>query len=195
MTNLRQPPRALSKSPGPVYIAIPPQSPAAGRSRASEHADHCGDWHASGCVTIHSIHLSRSSPAALRARLADFGNRLIDKENIAELFTVGVKGDKLFNGSWGYDGAFRYSQIENISEIRNVSVSRFNRILNAADSIFNPTAPDFIGTTIPYNPFGDYRGADPIQPTIDRLRDVTCEGPQYIQTSDTGLKYLHDRPV
>ena len=26
-----------------------------------------------------------------RARLADFGNRLIDNENIAELFTVGVK--------------------------------------------------------------------------------------------------------
>jgi iron complex outermembrane receptor protein len=91
------------------------------------------------------------------ARLADFGNRLVDEENIAELFTVGVKGDKLFNGSWGYDGAFRYSQIQDTSEVRNVSVSRFNRILNAADSIFDPTKPDFIGTTIPYNPFGDFR--------------------------------------
>jgi iron complex outermembrane recepter protein len=91
------------------------------------------------------------------ARLADFGNRLFDVENIAELFTVGVKGDKLFNGSWGYDGAFRYSQIQNTSEVKNVSVSRFNRILNAADSIFDPTKPDFIGTTIPYNPFGDFR--------------------------------------
>ena len=50
------------------------------------------------------------------ARLADFGNRLVDNENVAELFTVGVKGDKLFNGSWGYDGAFRYSQIQNIAE-------------------------------------------------------------------------------
>jgi outer membrane receptor protein involved in Fe transport len=91
------------------------------------------------------------------ARLADFGNRLVVEENVAELFTVGVKGDKLFNGSWGYNGAFRYSQIQNTAELRNVSVSRFNRILNAADSIFNPTTPDFIGTTIPYNPFGDYR--------------------------------------
>jgi iron complex outermembrane recepter protein len=91
------------------------------------------------------------------ARLADFGNRLFDEENIAELFTVGVKGDKLFNGTWGYDGAFRYSQIQNTSEFKDVSVSRFNRILNAADSIYNPTKPDFIGTTIPYNPFGDYR--------------------------------------
>src|SRR5438128_11160477 len=92
---------------------------------------------------------------ATNARLADFGNRLFDEENIAELFTVGVKGDKLFNGSWGYDGAFRYSQIENTFEFRNVSVSRFNRILNAADSIFNPTKPDIIGTTIPYNPYDD----------------------------------------
>src|SRR6266536_2665834 len=41
-----------------------------------------------------------------RARIFDFGNRLIDNENIAERFTVGVKGDKLFNGTWGYDGAF-----------------------------------------------------------------------------------------
>src|SRR5437762_4479618 len=34
-------------------------------------------------------------------RIFDFGNRLFDNENIAELFTVGVKGDKLFNGTWG----------------------------------------------------------------------------------------------
>src|SRR5207247_176778 len=47
-----------------------------------------------------------------RARLFDFGNRFVDNENIAERFTVGVKGDKLFNGRWGYDGAFMYSQIQ-----------------------------------------------------------------------------------
>src|SRR5439155_7450660 len=41
-----------------------------------------------------------------RARLFDFGNRKFDNENVAERFTVGVKGDKLFNGTWGYDGAF-----------------------------------------------------------------------------------------
>jgi iron complex outermembrane recepter protein len=91
------------------------------------------------------------------ARIADFGDRLIDNENIAELFTIGIKGDKLFNGTWGYDGAFRYSQILNISRIRDVSVSRFDRIMNAADSIFNPAASDFIGQTTPYNPFGDFR--------------------------------------
>jgi iron complex outermembrane receptor protein len=38
-----------------------------------------------------------------------------------------------------------------------VSASRFNRILNQADPIFDPTSPQFIGTTTAFNPFGDYR--------------------------------------
>ncbi len=70
-----------------------------------------------------------------RARIFDFGNRLIDTENEAWLATVGVKGDKVFGSSWGYDGAFRYSQIYTIAQIQTASASRFNRIMNAADSI------------------------------------------------------------
>jgi len=88
-----------------------------------------------------------------RARIADFGNRLIDNENIAERFTVGVKGDKLFNGTWGYDGGFMYSQIQQISQIRSVSGPRFEQILNGNDPLFNPTSASFIGQTTPYNPF------------------------------------------
>jgi iron complex outermembrane recepter protein len=88
------------------------------------------------------------------ARIFDFGNRLIDNENIAERFTAGVKGDKLFDGDWGYDGAFMYSQITQYNNVQDVSGPRFERILNANDSLFNPTAADFIGQTIPYNPFG-----------------------------------------
>ncbi len=60
-----------------------------------------------------------------RMRIFDFGNRLFDNENIAELFTAGVKGDKLFDGNWGYDGAFRYSQIQQISQIQDVNGPRF----------------------------------------------------------------------
>src|SRR5437660_6024743 len=45
-----------------------------------------------------------------RARLAEFGNRLFDNETDAVLTTLGVKGDKLFDGSWGYDAGWRYSQ-------------------------------------------------------------------------------------
>jgi iron complex outermembrane recepter protein len=92
-----------------------------------------------------------------RARFFDFGNRIIDNENIAERFTLGVKGDKLLNGTWGYDGAFMYSQVEQIARFRSVNVERFERILNANDSLFNPASGNFIGQTIPYNPFGDWQ--------------------------------------
>ena len=89
-----------------------------------------------------------------RARLLEFGNRTFDNTSNAYLATLGTKGDKLLDGNWGYDAGFRYSEIENDSTQRQVSASRFNRILNAADPIFDPASPEFIGTTVPYNPFG-----------------------------------------
>jgi iron complex outermembrane recepter protein len=92
---------------------------------------------------------------ATRARIFDFGDRFVDNENIAERFTVGAKGDKLFNGTWGYDGAFMYSQIEQISRFQGINILRFERILNAADPLFDPTSSEFIGQTIPYNPMAD----------------------------------------
>jgi iron complex outermembrane recepter protein len=92
-----------------------------------------------------------------RARLSDFGNRLFDNETDAWLTTLGVKGDKLFDGSWGYDAGWRYSQLKNVQVGQQVSAERFNRILNAADPIFDPNSPQFIGTTVPFNPFGDFR--------------------------------------
>src|SRR5207248_3472043 len=94
---------------------------------------------------------------ATRARLADFGNRLFDNETDAVLATLGVKGDKLFDGTWGYDAGWRYSQLKNVQVGQQVSATRFNRILNAADPIFDPNSPEFIGTTVPFNPFGDFR--------------------------------------
>src|SRR5213080_3904494 len=112
-----------------------------------------------------------------RARLADFGNRIIDNENIAERFTVGVKGDKLFNGTWGYDAGFMYSQIQQIAQIRSVNGPRFEQILNGADPLFDPTSSSFIGQTTPYNPFGDFRvpiasNLPLIDFATDRARDL-----------------------
>ena len=103
-----------------------------------------------------------------RARLADFGNRLIDNENIAYNFTLGAKGDKLFDGTWGYDAGARYSEIYDISQIKDVNVIRFNQVMNANDPIFNPNSSQFIGTTIPYNPFSSFK--HPVltnQPSLD----------------------------
>jgi iron complex outermembrane receptor protein len=96
-----------------------------------------------------------------RARLAEFGNRTQDSTSNAFLATLGVKGDKLLDGNWGYDAGFRYSEIENDSTQTQVSASRFNRVLNGADSIFDPNSDQFIGTTTPFNPFGDFRNPPP----------------------------------
>ncbi|HEY4284409.1 MAG TPA: TonB-dependent receptor, partial [Chthoniobacterales bacterium] len=92
-----------------------------------------------------------------RARLAEFGNRIFDNTSNAYLATLGIKGDKLLDGNWGYDAGFRYSEIENDSSQTQVSSSRFNRVLNAADPIFDPASDQFIGTTVPYNPFGSFQ--------------------------------------
>ncbi len=89
------------------------------------------------------------------ARIFDFGNRFVDNENIAERFTAGARGDKLFNGTWGYDGAFMYSQVDQISRLQGINPLRFDRILNAADPLFDPTSSEFIGQTIPFNPMVD----------------------------------------
>src|SRR4051812_36494365 len=96
-----------------------------------------------------------------RARLAEFGNRLFDNETEAILGTVGFRGSKLFNGTWGYDTALRYSQVKNTTTGQQVSISRFNRILNQADPIFNPASSQYIGTQLAFNPFGDYRVPNP----------------------------------
>ena len=92
-----------------------------------------------------------------RARLAEFGDRLIENETDAFMTTLGLKGERLFDGTWGYDAGFRYSQIRNTSTGTQVSASLFDRILNANDPIFDPSSSQYIGTTIPFNPFTDYR--------------------------------------
>ena len=94
---------------------------------------------------------------ATRARLSDFGNRLFDNETDAWLSTLGVKGDKLFDGTWGYDAGWRYSQLKNVQTGQQVSASRFNRVLNAADPIFDPTSPQFIADNRAIQSFWRFR--------------------------------------
>ena len=91
------------------------------------------------------------------ARLMEFGNREFEHRTDSFFTTLGLKGNKLFDGSWGYNAGFRYSRIKATHDITTVSSSRFQRTLNAADPIFDPNSSEFIGTTVPYNPFGDYR--------------------------------------
>ena len=94
------------------------------------------------------------------ARLFDFGNRKFDFRTDAFFADVGIRGEKVF-GTWGYDVGMRYSRIESPYTFSSASATRFDRILNAADPIFNPALSQYIGTTTPYNPFADYRTATP----------------------------------
>jgi outer membrane receptor protein involved in Fe transport len=141
---------------GQTILAIPPHSPIAPGSEPPHTPTHAATGVPADAFNPFNP-FDQIISGGTRARLAEFGNRLFDNETDAWLSTVGVRGDKLFDGTWGYDAAFRYSQLKNTQTGTQVSASRFNRILNQADPIFDPTSPQFIGTTVAFNPFGDYR--------------------------------------
>jgi iron complex outermembrane receptor protein len=144
------------QTPGDISLAIPPDTPIAPGAEPPNTPTHLETGvPADAFNPFNPFHQIISG--ATRARLVEFGNRVIDNQTDAFFSTLGLKGDKLFNGTWGYDASFHYSEVQNISTSTLQSASRFNRILNAADPIFDPTSSQFIGTTIPYNPFGDYR--------------------------------------
>src|SRR5437868_10765813 len=141
---------------GQTILAIPPNSPIAPGSEPPNTPTHAETGVPADAFNPFNP-FQQIISGGTRARLADFGNRLFDNETDAWLSTIGIKGDKLFDGSWGYDAGFRYSQIKNTQTGQQVSASRFNRILNQADPIFDPASPQFIGTTVAFNPFADYR--------------------------------------
>ena len=118
------------------------------------------------------------------ARLFEFGNRKFDSSTDTVFTTIGLRGDKLFGGSWGYDAAFRYSHIVATTDITYPSAARFERTLNAADPIFNPNSPQYVGTTVPFNPFGDYRV--PIANNY-KLVDFVVIHPREIDTSSLAV--------
>jgi iron complex outermembrane receptor protein len=146
------------QTPGQNTIAIPPRVP-----NPAGTTPFGGPSYASTGLTPGAFNpfnpFNQIISGGSRARLAEFGNRIFDNETEAFLATLGVRGDKLFNGTWGYDLGGRYSEIKNTTTGTQVSASRFNRILNQADPIFDPASPEFIGTTVAFNPFGDYRSA------------------------------------
>ncbi len=91
-----------------------------------------------------------------KARMFEFGNRILKDHVDSYMVTGGFKADAI-GGKWNLDVGFRYSDVKDVSDQRLISTSRYNRIVNAADPIFNPSSPEYIGTTIPYNPFGYFR--------------------------------------
>ena len=144
------------QTPGDVTLAIPPDTPIAPGAEPPNTPTHLETGVPADAFNPFNP-FQQIISGYTQARLVEFGNRVVDNQTDAFFSTLGLKGDKLFDGNWGYDASFRYSQVQNISTSTLQSASRFNRILNAADPIFDPTSSQFIGTTIPYNPFGDFR--------------------------------------
>ncbi|MBI5693355.1 MAG: TonB-dependent receptor [Verrucomicrobia bacterium] len=95
-----------------------------------------------------------------RARLAEFGNRIFRNQTDAFLLTAGIKGENIA-GKWNFDSGYTHSSIRDTSLNTLVSSSRFNRLMNANDSFFQPGSADYLGTTVPYNPFGYYKVSIP----------------------------------
>ena len=122
-----------------------------------------------------------------RARLLEFGNRLFDNTTDSFLVTFGVRGDKLFDGTWGYDAGFRYSQVKATSTGTLVSTSRFNRILNQNDPIFQPGG--ILEGESAFNPFGDALG--PPIPANAATTEFATIHPKDVDTSKLGTLDLN----
>lgn len=88
-----------------------------------------------------------------RFRMFEFGNRILKTDSDALMATAGMKMENVVD-NWNVDMGARFSTIGVHQNFKLVSNSRFNQIVNANDPIFNPASSTYIGTTIPYNPFG-----------------------------------------
>ena len=115
-----------------------------------------------------------------RARFLEFGNRLFDNITHNFLATIGLRGDKLFDGTWGYDSGFRYSKIQVDSLGTLVSNSRLTQILNQNSSVFQPGGP--LAGGVAFNPFGDAQFGAPIPGNIADVAYATIH-PKDVDTS------------
>jgi iron complex outermembrane receptor protein len=123
---------------------------------------------------------------ASRARLAEFGNRIYREDTDSVLLTLGLKTDSFIN-DWSLDMGLRYSRIDTASNDSLVSISRLNRLLDGNDSIFKPASGDYIGTTVPYNPFGYYRNPIVNNELVVPFAQVNLHN---LNESDMGLGFV-----
>lgn len=92
-----------------------------------------------------------------RARLEEFGQRLVNTDATAFIATMELHGKDLEIGSsnWNSDTGFRISRVDEIQGFGSVSTSRLNRLMNAADPWFDQSSSQYLGLgPEPYNPFG-----------------------------------------
>ncbi len=124
---------------------------------------------------------------ASRARLLEFGNRLFDNTTDSFLVTLGARGDKLFDGTWGYDFGFRYSQVKATEHDTLTSTSRFNQILNQNDPIFQEGG--ILEGQPAFNPFGDAQAGN--IPANAASTAFATVHPNNVSTSELGTLDLN----
>src|SRR5207237_6766558 len=95
---------------GQTILAIPPHSPIAPGAEPLNTPTHAETGVPADAFNPFNP-FQQIISGGTRARLAEFGNRLFDNETDAWLSTLGVTGDKLFDGAWGYAAGWRYSQL------------------------------------------------------------------------------------
>ena len=145
-------------SPGQKTIVIPANTPNPILT-AAEVAAGLGRTAAAGAYNPFNP-FNQDISGSSRIRLAEFGNRVLRNNNSANAMTGGLRLDNVAD-KFTLNAQMRYSTIENNADLRLINTSRMLRTLNAADPIFNPASTEYIGTTIPYNPFGYYKNTIP----------------------------------
>ncbi|MBI2814071.1 MAG: TonB-dependent receptor, partial [Opitutae bacterium] len=145
-------------SPGQKSIVIPARTPNPILT-AAEIAAGLGRTAAVGAYNPFNP-FNQDISGSSRIRLAEFGNRVYETNNSAFAMTGGLRFDNVAD-KFTVNAVGRYSLIENRQNNRLINTTRMLRALNAADPIFNPASPEYIGTTVPYNPFGYYRNPIP----------------------------------
>ncbi len=115
-----------------------------------------------------------------RARFLEFGNRLFDNTTDNFLATIGLKGDKLFDGTWGYDSGFRFNQVKETAQSTVVSNSRLSDILNQNNPVFQSGGALAGGTA--FDPFGDALHGPPIPTNAADVAFATIH-PKDVDTS------------
>ena len=101
--------------------------------------------------------------------------------------TLGARGDKLFDGTWGYDFGFRYSQVKATEHDTLISTSRFNQILNQNDPIFQEGG--ILEGQPAFNPFGDAQAGN--IPANAATTDFATVHPNNVDTSELGTLDLN----
>jgi outer membrane receptor protein involved in Fe transport len=173
-------------TPGSTTIAIPPRTNLNGTTPFGGPTFDETDMPADAFNPFNPFNQIISGGS--RARLLEFGNRLLNDETDNFLATIGLKGDKLFDGTWGYDGGFRYSNVK-VTEINTlVSASRFNRILNQNDPVFQPGG--VLAGQSAFNPFGDALTGAPIESNSATIGFATVH-PKNVDTSEVATLDLN----